>query len=112
MRLTFHSSLAMVALMSGQVCEALRLGSIGAVFNNAAALDDPVHHGAPGLANLGQVATYDDEDSKPGMYDAFAQADLLEVDWDAESKKDAAIKKSEVKAKEADLKKKELDLKE
>ena len=95
--------------MSSHVCEAIRLGSIGAVFNNAAALDDPVHHMTPGLANLGQVANYDDGDT--GVYEALAQSGLLEVDWKKEGEKDADNKKAELKAKEAELKKKELEVK-
>ena len=63
----------------------------------------------PGLANLGQVANYDDGDT--GVYEALAQSGLLEVDWKKEGEKDADNKKAELKAKEAELKKKELEVK-
>ena len=101
--------MAMVALMTGQVAQALRLSSIGAVFNNAAALEDPANHMTPGLVHLGQVANYDDGDA---VFDnALAQSGILDVDWEKEGKNDQEIKKTELKTKEAELKRKEMEIK-
>ena len=112
MRLTFHSSLAMVALMSSHVCEAIRLGSIGAVSNSPGALSDSLRNGD--ISRFAQVESYDefeDEYISLGQTDKSAKSTAASQDKSAAEKMDDKVKKEEDKESKLALKEKELDLK-
>ena len=101
MRLRFHTSLALFSLLTFELGQAIKIASIGAVGNNAMALQSPDLHHVPALSQLDTDIEYTNDAET--MLAQTDEAEIKKADDKKDDKKKPDEKKPEEKKVEANV---------